>query len=189
MLLTTAVFSHLGLTTAAKLSGDSLARAYYVHARFDGLRCRLDNLGAPTRASPAAGAIVNFLEDLAFLAATDLMSRGVPFRKKWLDRPLFFYAQYLEFLERRIEPCPRRVLVSDTLRSSGKWSAHQHRLDELTKASERGDDLSHYQTKDVDAFGTPDFLPSDWAIHHLHLGAQRGVSHPDVNRCCRSAQP
>jgi hypothetical protein len=114
---------------------------------------------------------MDFFKDLARMVAVDLGRRGVKCEQKWIDKdPVFLYAHYLEFREKRIEPRPRKVLVSDVLRASQKWFEHEKALEALIRASERGDDLSRFQTKNTAAFRTPDFLLSDWGIHHLHLG-------------------
>jgi hypothetical protein len=117
---------------------------------------------------------MNFIRDLARLAAAQLDLRGVGYRRSLVDeQPVFFLADYLEFCARRIPPRPRRVLVSDVLSGSKKWSMYRLALESLSGASERGEDLSRFQTGKIESFKTPDLLLSDWGIHHLHLGKPR----------------
>jgi hypothetical protein len=119
---------------------------------------------------------MKFLADLAHLAGVDLLQRGVAFRKKLLEEdPIVFYARYLEFLQRRIGQKPRRVLLSDILRSDDRRTRYCKSIDALSGAAERGEDLSQFQTKDIEHFTKPDLLLNDWGIHHLHLGAPRAA--------------
>jgi hypothetical protein len=121
---------------------------------------------------------MEFLADLAHLASIDLVQRGVSFRKKLLEEdPLVFYARYLEFLAKRIQQKPRQVLLSDVLRSGERRAKYGKSIDAMLGAAERGEDLSRFQTKDIEHFTKPDLLLNDWGIHHLHLGAPKTAGH------------
>ena len=122
---------------------------------------------------------MDFVADLARLAGADLAQSGVAFHKKLLeDKPLAFYARYLEFRARRIAQKRRRVLFSDILSAGEKRARYGPAIDALAHASEHGEDLSRFQTKDIDHFTKPDLLFSDWSIHHLHLGAPQAAGRP-----------
>lgn len=84
--------------------------------------------------------------------------------------------RWFNFRLRIIDPCPRRVHLSDCFPKSLD-AATSRALRSMAKAIERGDDINRFQSKSLlysDPSGTrraerTDFLWSDWGIHHLHI--------------------
>lgn len=75
--------------------------------------------------------------------------------------------RYLNVLNRKIEPKPRRTVKSSTFICPPGYEAG---LAALIATSEAGGDLRPYQSTGVENDNYDDGMLNAWAVHHFHLG-------------------
>lgn len=102
--------------------------------------------------------------DFADVLRQRLLAAGFPSRSETDEETI---ARYLNVLNRKIEPRPRRTRKSATFTCPPD---HQAGLDELLRISEAGGDLRPYQSTGVEQDEYDDGMLNAWNLHHFHLG-------------------
>lgn len=75
--------------------------------------------------------------------------------------------QYFNFMRRRINPIPRKILISKEFNCPEKLKTG---LEIIKEKIIQGEDLYHHLSTNIRNLNYNDLLLNDWGIYHLHLG-------------------
>lgn len=107
---------------------------------------------------------IDFKNDWAEILRQKMIEIGYSIDPKWDATDLCL--KYFNVVRRRIEPKPRRVLVSQEFVCPND---HLAGINLIRQKVETGQDLTPHLNK-IHRPGDPDLLLSDWDIYHFHLG-------------------
>lgn len=81
--------------------------------------------------------------------------------------------KYFNMLNKKLVQIPRQVLISKELYQSQYYNKYKKVINCLKSLIEKGEDISAYLSKKIDAIDYNDGLLNDWGIHHLHLSTEK----------------
>ena len=123
---------------------------------------------------------MNFISDLADIIKQQFEKAGISYDNRLDVRDLT--ARYLEMLNRRVIPTPRRVHLSDEIHDSLGKLAHESNKEQKEKALEawrtvfyirhllaKGENVTRFLSKSVNDFTSQDKMLWDFGMHHFHL--------------------
>ena len=123
---------------------------------------------------------MNFISDLADIIKQQFEKAGISYDNRLDVRDLT--AHYLEMLNRRVVPTPRRVHLSDEIHDSLGKLAHESNKEQKEKALEawrtvfdirhllaKGENVTRFLSKSVNDFTSQDKMLWDFGMHHFHL--------------------
>ncbi|WP_420431822.1 hypothetical protein [Candidatus Poriferisocius sp.] len=124
------------------------------------------------------------MSDLADEIEQYFDKEGIRHERGESPSPADLLERYLYHFDKVIVPGPRRVHFSAELRAAlgtldGRYGTA---IEAIKSRFEAGGDLAEFLSRKAADAGFKDRLPSDFGIHHFHLGAKSALSERHVRR-------